>query len=365
MSINRLIVRGGGRNYSVDLLKIFSMIMVVILHLNLFGGLLTSADQSDSFPFRFTVNLFEEICIIAVDVFIIISSWFLSASNGYSLKTKRVVRLIVSMFFWYLVMTAVAFLLGVRPGYKELLFSLPIIGKSYDFITGYLILYLLSPYLNRLIHHLNQRTHKRLSIILALIFCLFAPIIANQYAMVYKGYSFAWFICIYLIVSYVRIYTRWSDVSWKWYFTCFVSLTLMGALVRCFVPEEIPLYVTKGHYNDPIVFSSAVSCFLLFASFTIKKRTSVKLIEFFVPLSVAVFFIHANMFIEQWFKSLSFYIFINDNPFRYLIIIPLLAVSIYLAGTICEFIREKLFDRLGLNQLLDKFSLIIDNCFSD
>lgn len=358
MNTNRL--TGGGRAYNIDLLKIISMIMVVALHLNLFGGLITSANSSSNYLFKFAVNFYEQISIIAVNVFIIISSWFLSASPSYTLKSKRILRLLVSMFFWFIAMTGVAYALDIRPGYKELLVSVPLIGNSYSFIAGYIILFFLSPFLNRLTNQLNHNSHKKLAIILFSVFCLFAPIVANQYMKVYNGYSFMWFICIYLIVSYMRAHTQWNKKSWKWYLVVFLILTVIGTVARCFCPSSLPIYVAQGHYNDPIIFLSALSCFLLFASFTIKRQGAAKVIQFFVPLSVAVFFIHANMFVEQWFKTLEFHVFIDESTVRYMVCLPLLALAIYIVCTLCEFVREWLFDKVGINKLIDRLSLSID-----
>lgn len=42
----------GGRNYSIDLLKIISMMMVVVLHINLFGGVNRAARLSNDLIFR-------------------------------------------------------------------------------------------------------------------------------------------------------------------------------------------------------------------------------------------------------------------------------------------------------------------------
>lgn len=351
---------GGGRNHSIDLLKILSMIMVVILHLNLFGGLIISANQSSNYLFKFIVHFYEEICIVAVDVFIIISSWFLSAKRDYTLKSHRIIRLLLSMFFWYFVATTIAYALGIHPEYKELLASLPLIGKSYDFIAGYLVLFFLSPFLNRLTRQLNNKSHKKLAIGLFTLFCLMAPIIYNQYLMVNKGYSFAWFVCIFLIISYVRKYVQWDKFSWKFYLIVFVILTLIGTLARCLPSFGITLYISKGHYNGPIVFLSAISCFLLFSSITIKRKKGRDLIQFFVPLSVAVFFIHANMFIEQWFKSLAFYTFINEKTLLYVISVPLIAIIVYIVCTMCEFLREIFFSKIGIYKVIDKMTISID-----
>ena len=64
----------GGRNYSIDLLKIISMMMVLALHTNRYGGFL---DRTDLSWYNFIVYYFEHLAIPAVDIFIIISSWFL------------------------------------------------------------------------------------------------------------------------------------------------------------------------------------------------------------------------------------------------------------------------------------------------
>ena len=105
---------------------------------------------------------------------------------------------------------------------------------------------------------------------------------------------------------------------------------------------------------------SCLCCFLLFATVTIERKEVIRLISFFVPLSVAVFFIHANMFIERWFTTLNFHTFINENTLRYMVCLPLLALVIYLVCILIEFIREWVFDMIGINKLIDRISLSID-----
>jgi hypothetical protein len=148
------------------------MIMVVILHINLMGELLSSASLSENIGFKWTVNFLEQLSVIAVNVFVIISSWFLSSSESTSIKTKKALHLIVSMYFWFVISTLIAYWLGVRPGMYELLSYTPIIGKSYGFITGYLILYFVSPYLNQLTKQLSKKSWFFLAMGLFLVFSL-------------------------------------------------------------------------------------------------------------------------------------------------------------------------------------------------
>lgn len=333
--------------------------MVVVLHLNLFGGLNRCARLCDDMTFKFVVNFYEEICIIAVNVFVIISSWFLSSSSTYSLKSKRVISLVVSMFFWYLLMTTFALtFLDVKPRIKGLLSSLPIVGSSYDFIAGYLVMYFLSPFINRLTNTISIKSYRLLTIGVFITFCLFAPIIYNGYLAVGGGYSFAWFLTIYIIVGYIRASGIWNKYSWKIYLSLFLILTIVGSLFRCILPKI--LYVSKGCYNDPVIFLAALTCFLLFASFTIKRNSTKKIIKFFVPLSVAVYFIHANPFVEEWFRTLDFSPFINNRTLVYALAIPAMAIAIYIVCTLLEYLRNVLFEKVKVNWLIDKVSSYID-----
>jgi len=179
--------------------------MVVVLHINLFGGVNRAARLSNDLVFRLSVNFYEEVCIIAVNVFVIISSWFLTVSKAEGIKSRRVLNLIVSMFFWYFIATSAALILGVRPNIKQVLISIPLVGCSYDFIAGYLILFLVSPFLNKLLNQLSKSTYKKLVIGVFSVSSLCSPVIINGYLSVNFGYGFAWFICIYLIVGYIRL----------------------------------------------------------------------------------------------------------------------------------------------------------------
>lgn len=358
---NRLYVNNltENRNYSIDLLKIISMMMVVVLHLNLFGGLNRCARLSDDMTFKFVVNFYEEICIIAVNVFVIISSWFLSSSTMYTLKSKRVISLVVSMFFWYILVTIFALtFLDVKPGIKGVLSSIPIIGTSYDFISGYLVMYFLSPFINRLTNNISIKSYRLLAIGLFITFCLFAPIIINGYLSVGGGYNFAWFLSVYIIVGYIRAKGVWNNYSWKSYLLIFIILILMGTVYRCLTPK-LP-YVPACCYNDPVIFLAALTCFLFFASLTIKRKSTKKIIKFFVPLSVAVFFIHANPFVEEWFRSVYFFSFINNRTLVYALAIPALAIVTFIVCTLLEYLRNVLFEKVKLNRLIDKLSSYVD-----
>lgn len=304
-----------------------------------------------------SINFYEELCIIAVNVFVIISSWFLSTDNSYSLKSKRVIRLLTTLFFWYAITSVCGLLLIPWPGWKEVIKTLPLIGDSYDFISGYLVLFLVSPYINRTLDQLAYNSYRKLAVGIFLISSLGAPFVWNDYLSFNWGYSFIWFISIYIIVGFVRKHLVWNRWPWWGYLTMFVILTLFGTIARSYFGF---LYVSKGFYNDPVIFLASLSCFLLFASIKLKNEPFIKIIKFCIPFSVAAYFIHANPFIEAWFKSLEVHILINQQTLYYVVCIPLLGIGIYSVCILCDFLREKLFNIIGINKSIDKLSVTID-----
>jgi len=105
---------------------------------------------------------------------------------------------------------------------------------------------------------------------------------------------------------------------------------------------------------------AALTCFLLFASIKIKGDTAKKIIAFCVPLSVAVFFIHANPFIEQWFKSIQFSDFIGGNTLKYLLVVPVLSLIVFVCCIVCDYLKNKLFEIMKINRLIDRISMFLD-----
>ena len=93
---------------------------------------------------RLCIDLYEHLSIVAVDVFIIISAWFFKIK--VYIFFSKVLNLIWTIMFWTVVMSSVAVLLGEQITLVDIAKSFPIIGEAYDFCSGYIILYLCSPF---------------------------------------------------------------------------------------------------------------------------------------------------------------------------------------------------------------------------
>lgn len=154
------------RNSSIELLRIISMIGVVILHYNnaSMGGALGMV--LDGSPNQYYLYLIESLFVCAVNVFVMISAYFLACNQN-----RKLIK-ILELFVQVIVFNLAFYVFGVLRGHKVFTVSSLIsslLPANY-FLILYSVLYIISPYLNLIIKQLNKEQFKRLLIILMLIF---------------------------------------------------------------------------------------------------------------------------------------------------------------------------------------------------
>ena len=69
------------RNYGADLLRSLAMLMVVVLHYLSKGGILTEVPTGTWPALDATAWVMEGLCIVAVNVYMLISGYFLCTSH--------------------------------------------------------------------------------------------------------------------------------------------------------------------------------------------------------------------------------------------------------------------------------------------
>ena len=161
------------RNSSIELLRIISMIGVVILHYNnaSMGGALGMV--LDGSPNQYYLYLIESLFVCAVNVFVMISAYFLACNQN-----RKLIK-ILELFVQVIVFNLVFYVFGVLRGHKVFTVSSLIsslLPANY-FLILYSVLYIISPYLNLIIKQLNKEQYKRLLIILMLIFSVWTIVI--------------------------------------------------------------------------------------------------------------------------------------------------------------------------------------------
>lgn len=348
------------RNLNFELLRIIAMFMVVMLHVNSFGGLLYEY-KPDLYPFPFLIsNFFEYLCIIAVNLYVLISGYFLSGKSS-PFKLEKALKLIFITVFWSWIIGGLSCLF-LEANVNDFLFNgiFPIMSSRYWFVTDYIILYMLSPFYNIVLQSLNKTQHLWLLSILLFFFSvvqfLWEPVELS------KGYSLYWFSYLYVQASFIRKYN--VKFSFK------ILLLLWGGILLF---QLIGTYFTKLYgfnyinsrvfnlnYNSLFILVSSTCCFLLFKSLTIKRGK--KIICLLSSLTLGVYLIHINPATKFWlFKELlPIKSFAGTQAYNVLAALLLFTIIIFSVSCIFEYMRIQLFNLFKIDSKVENLSSFIE-----
>ena len=149
------------RRSNIELLRILSMLLIVLHHYAVHGNVSFSGDDL-SFG-RFFHGALMCMGALGDDIFVLISAYFLVESP---FRLRRLLRLWGEVVFYAVTVTLVGWLLAPPSGgvsVKALLSMVaPVLTGKYWFVTAYVMLVLLSPFLNKMLHALTRREMGRL-----------------------------------------------------------------------------------------------------------------------------------------------------------------------------------------------------------
>ena len=135
------------RMANLEVLRCVAMMMVVVLHYLGKGGLLPDLTAPLSVQ-DMAAWLLEAFCIVAVNVYMMISGYFLCES---SFKLSRLLTLWLQLWLYSVGIGVLAVVTGIFPAaevsthyYLTLLF--PVTMGHYWFLTAYVFLYILLPF---------------------------------------------------------------------------------------------------------------------------------------------------------------------------------------------------------------------------
>lgn len=303
----------GKRNVNMDLLRLLSMLMVTMLHA------LTKSDLLLFMGSEVPVNgwiawVLEVLSVSAVNVFMLISGYFLIASR---FKVRRLVEIVLQVMF-YTVGTFVLFVLlgkcslGDMNIYDLIHYILPIHMETYWFISSYVIIYLLLPLINAGVQSMTEKQLGGVILGLLVFESVFKSVMPVQLVMDKQGYSFLWYFILFLVGAYIRLYgCKMVKTAKRGRLVFFVSTLLIFAEI--FVLSQIQastgrlkeMVTVSLEYNHILVFLAAVG---LFAAFLYGKPLGEKagrIICMLSPYCLGVYLLQENLMMrytwQDWF----------------------------------------------------------------
>jgi len=350
------------RNYGIDLLRMFSMINIIILHINLCSGQL-------KLPININKNIWrlEAMSYFAVDCFGLISGIV-----GYKkYKFSNLIYIWINSSF-YSSIFSLYFYYNNRMNFKSTILSFfPILIDYHWYVNAYFCLYLFIPLLNFGINKLNEKIFRNLVIFYFLFFSFYYLIglILNKsekdFIFLKNGYSTNWLIILYIVGGYLGKYIiiNKNIISFKYYIICLL-IYIFSALITSesfFYLDRFKrrLYRSRILYNylSPTIIFEALSLIMMFSKFSINNKFSIKIISFFTPFTLNITLLHSRLFAERiitfnWLNRLK-------SNIKFIAIYQHSLILYFFLGLI-DYLRSIFFKILKIK----KFCLFIEYKFS-
>lgn len=323
------------RDSNIELLRIVAILGVIVLHYNnesMGGGGFANVEKGSAN--YFVLYLLETIFICAVDLFVLISGYFMCTSQKRNIVKPIQLMLLVIVF---------RVLTSSYDWIKNDTFSVRgfincLIPVNY-FVILYITLYFVSPYINIVLKSLCEKQINIL-IIISIIFFSVWPTMVDVLQQItsiefmglstvgmygsQSGYTIVNFILMYLIGAYIRVNEMnekgRNEISlWKLFFFWILIIALI--LTWSFFNSS-----TAWEYCNPLVILESIIVFSLFKRINLKS----KIVNSLSKATFTTFLIHTF-----FFKWLHIAEFVNRNVFVMLVHIVVSCVVIYI---ICYFI---------------------------
>ncbi len=351
------------RNNNIDLLKFLCMIGVVLVHLTGQGGLVEYPNNN-----FFSYNIYlliNNILRNSLNVFCIITGYlYISKIN---IKFKNIINVLSNIVFYSFIIVFIFYFLNLfnirNLGFMYLINSLfPSRIGRYWFITCYILLFFMIPFINHFINSISKKTFKILLIILFIMFCIIPEFLCYDFFRLNYGYSPFWLIYLYMIGAYIKIYGINLNIKTK----CLGLL--LSVIINCLIVFFTKNYLSNSnmfynlgeYFTSPFMVISSVLIFDVICHINIKDNFISKLGKY----SLAVYIIHCHRLIYDWVIKNNL---INIKPYNIIIellLLLLIACAIYLICTIIDIIRKLLFKVLKIDILIDCIGNRLDEVLS-
>lgn len=333
------------RSSNFELLRIIAILCIIAFHFSFEGGF-----SYPDFCFNeFVVYSFHMLGELGVNLFILISGYHMIKGT---FKWKKLLTLILEVQFynWICVFLSMQFnglVLDKRTFFTNFF---PVTEYKYWFITAYILLYLFSPYINKLLLSLSQKEFQNLMTLCLILFCLipsfYGALKDDTETLLYYN-RFIWLMIVYMIGAYIRLYPPVKLTKKRqWFCICVLLFCFLEAAIL--IIERFPHFFEKagimeGNYfwrpNTLPMAALSISLFLLFRLIKIQPN---KLINRLASTTLGIYLLHdgqMNYYLWQVLLKSGEYAFSR----RLILYIPLCALMVFLVCAAVDLLRQFLF----------------------
>lgn len=340
------------RERNFEVMRTWAMFSIVIYHCMCHG-----IGSDYAFDLQLPVSLFNftfsdfilVIGSIAVNLYVLVSGYFLVNAR---FKVSRIIRTWVSALFYSVIITTMFLLLSLEP------WSIVTLGKSffplstdaYWFVTQYIGLLILSPFLAMLVGQLSYRQYVALLIGMGLMVLSVIPDFPlGKRFSISHGNSVWSFVYLFFIAGFIRLHLKRIPMGK-------LAMIILGLALLTMVSEMVlGFHNGVGHllwfnYNGILLFLS-VAVFVFIRQQQIPETGIWSMMVKVAPYTFGVYLIHDHLLMRDWiWKTLSMTSYANQ--WIYALAVMVVCVLIFAICILIDTVRKRLFAILKIDDLM-------------
>ena len=349
------------RDSNIELLRMVLMIVIISHHYVVNSGLSSCFDSANITVNMIWYQIFGGGGKTAINIFLIISGYFMCNSK---VTLRKWIQILLEICFYKIIINLIFIIAGYHPFgiisiVKDMIPVLPGLKTGNDsFMSLYMILYLLTPFINKLINNINK---KQYDILLGILLITYSVTTTFLFQENWEGLG--WYITMYLLGAYLKrfpskkidnykIGLRLSLVMYVTYILEILVVDFLGAKVGYFGYWHI--FMGANGFGAVIW---AVAIFILFKNIHIKNSV---IINKMASTTLGVLLIHANGSVMRnwlWIDMLK-----NEKLYTATISVVILhsvlsVIVIYLVCVGVDLVRKSTVEK-KLMKYLEKFQWI-------
>ena len=359
------------RQSNFEFMRLVSMFLIVVWHVISHTKLLFRTTGA----LNLFLNFIYIVIAIHVNSFVLVSGYF---QYDKQFKMKKFFSLI-SITWFYKCIYALIFVISGIVVMSEIdlfLFIQPInfsysFGEFYWFINMYIFLYLLSPFINKMIKVLSQKEHKAMIIILFIMLSII-PYLCIHTTLPNTGYTISHFTMLYIIGAYLGKYKLKDSYHFKNYsknkYQLIILTLFLVSIICSFIGKPLSEYFNNYNnsffryisgilgsnlinFSSPFIVIESILYLLLFETFDIKN----KLINKLSSLTLGIYLVHENKFVYKYiYQYLPLGISGNVYSSNVIIYLLIYSIVIFIISALIEVFRILIFKIINKTKLVKK-----------
>ena len=337
------------RQSNFELLRVFSMFLIILYHLVLYGI------DREVFSSDFVYNFFYSGGKLGVALFIMITGYFIVKKD---ISFRKLFYLEGQVLFFSILSFIIYLFIGGEnlDGYSLAKTFFPNFMNTYWFFSSYFALYLFLPFINRAIRGFHQKDFRKL-LIIGFVFLILIPSLVIFRESITSSIYLLYY---YLIGAYIRLFS--NKKKYKRSYLLFGSVfSYLMIVLFSIVLFKLSFYnVYLGNYvssfsglQSIFVFVSSICIFLYFKDLNLKVS---KVINLLGSVSFGVYLFHDHFLMRTilWKNLFRVSMFYESGMFFFYGIF--VSVVVYFIAGIIEYVRKRIIDDKIMPILFQKCS---------